>query len=83
MVRIGIKDYLGVEGLTKTFSSTSTKEKGFQGSHRVLVNANFPAKQASSLHWLVPMDSEDHHFIDIIVHIAYNDNFEEQFWHTL
>ncbi len=28
MARIGIKDYLRVEGLTKTFSSTSVREKG-------------------------------------------------------
>jgi hypothetical protein len=28
MARIGIKDYLRVEGLTKTFSSASVKEKG-------------------------------------------------------
>jgi NitT/TauT family transport system ATP-binding protein len=44
MARIGIKDYLRVEGLTKTFSSTSVKEKGFQGSLRVLDNVNFSCK---------------------------------------
>ena len=41
MKRLGIKDYLRVEGLTKTFSSTSVKDKGFQGSLRVLENVNF------------------------------------------
>jgi ABC-type glutathione transport system ATPase component len=44
MARIGIKDYLKVEGLTKTFSSTSVKEKGFRGSLRVLDNVNFSCK---------------------------------------
>ena len=41
MRRLGIKDYLRVEGLMKTFSSTSVKDKGFQGSLRVLENVNF------------------------------------------
>ncbi len=44
MARIGAKDYLRVEGLTKTFSSTSVKDKGFQGSLRVLDNVNFSCK---------------------------------------
>jgi NitT/TauT family transport system ATP-binding protein len=44
MARIGNKDYLKVEGLTKTFSSTSVKDKGFQGSLRVLENINFSCK---------------------------------------
>jgi ABC-type sugar transport system ATPase subunit len=44
MVRIGIKDYLRMEGLTKTFSSTSTKEKEFQGSLHVLDKVNFSCK---------------------------------------
>ena len=44
MARIGIKDYLRVEGLIKTFSSTLVKEKGFQGSLRVLDNVNFSFK---------------------------------------
>ncbi len=38
------RDYLRVEGLTKTFSSTSVKDKGFQGSLRVLDNVNFSCK---------------------------------------
>jgi ABC-type Fe3+/spermidine/putrescine transport system ATPase subunit len=49
MARIGIKDYLRVEGLTKTFSSTSIKEKGFQGSLRVLDNVNFSCKAGELL----------------------------------
>jgi ABC-type Fe3+/spermidine/putrescine transport system ATPase subunit len=44
VARIGIKDYLRVEGLTKPFSSTSVKDKGFQGSLRVLDNVNFSCK---------------------------------------
>ena len=44
MKRPSGRDYLKVEGLTKTFSSTSVKEKGFQGSLRVLDNVNFSCK---------------------------------------
>jgi ABC-type Fe3+/spermidine/putrescine transport system ATPase subunit len=44
VARIEIKDYLRVEGLTKTFFSTSVKDKGFQGILRVLDNVNFSCK---------------------------------------
>ncbi len=44
MKRPSGRDYLKVEGLTKTFSSTSIKDKGFQGSLRVLDNVNFSCK---------------------------------------
>jgi len=44
MKRPSGRDYLKVEGLTKTFSSTSVKDKGFQGSLRVLDNVNFSCK---------------------------------------
>ena len=43
-MRHSAKDYLSVEGLTKTYSSTSTKDKGLQGSLRVLDNVNFSCK---------------------------------------
>ena len=43
-MRNSAKDYLRVEGLTKTYSSTSTKDKVLQGSLRVLDNVNFSCK---------------------------------------
>jgi NitT/TauT family transport system ATP-binding protein len=41
MARPGLKDYVRVAGLTKTFRSTSTKGRGPQGSLRVLDNVSF------------------------------------------
>jgi ABC-type oligopeptide transport system ATPase subunit len=54
MARIRIKDYLRVEGLTKNFSSTSVKERGCQGSLRVLDNVNFSCKAGEFITLVVP-----------------------------
>jgi hypothetical protein len=44
MAQIGIRDYLKVEGQTKTFESTSVKDERLQESLRVLDNVNFSCK---------------------------------------
>jgi hypothetical protein len=78
MARIEMKDYLRVEGLTKIFSSTSTKEKGFQGSLRVLVNVNFRAKPAVHHTGGSQGMREDRPFINIMEHVAYASFLKEQ-----
>jgi len=48
-MRPGLKDYLRVEGLTKTYSTASGNDKGSQGSLRVLDNVNFSCQAGEFL----------------------------------